>query len=215
MGPRDCAGAVTKGGTGRVRRVAACRNCGKRGFPVRCSQARVAPSDPRHSPRRTSPGVARGGTRLRRASYWLPDTTPHTKDDISADGARSGTAPSPTRLCCFCAFLPAMACLKDLEGKWRLTESHGFEEYMKELGETLSPNPSLASHPCGVVLVRFHHAVGGAAGSTLRQLGWSARLCRRLRTWWVTPLLSFSASCPRSSPLLLPVLHRCVPAVLL
>lgn len=141
---------------------------------------------------------------------------PHTKDDISADGARSGTAPSPTRLCCFCAFLPAMACLKDLEGKWRLTESHGFEEYMKELGETLSPNPSLASHPCGVVLVRFHHAVGGAAGSTLRQLGWSARLCRRLRTWWwVTPLLSFSASCPRSSPLLLPVLHRCVPAVLL
>ncbi|XP_015852059.1 fatty acid-binding protein 5 isoform X2 [Peromyscus maniculatus bairdii] len=26
-----------------------------------------------------------------------------------------------------------MASLKDLEGKWRLTESHGFEEYMKEL----------------------------------------------------------------------------------
>ncbi|XP_031232197.1 fatty acid-binding protein 5 isoform X2 [Mastomys coucha] len=26
-----------------------------------------------------------------------------------------------------------MASLKDLEGKWRLLESHGFEEYMKEL----------------------------------------------------------------------------------
>ncbi|XP_031216908.1 uncharacterized protein LOC116084250 isoform X2 [Mastomys coucha] len=28
-----------------------------------------------------------------------------------------------------------MASLKDLEGKWCLLESHGFEEYMKELGE--------------------------------------------------------------------------------
>ncbi|XP_021501333.1 fatty acid-binding protein 5 isoform X2 [Meriones unguiculatus] len=26
-----------------------------------------------------------------------------------------------------------MASLKDLEGKWRLSESQGFEEYMKEL----------------------------------------------------------------------------------
>ncbi|XP_021080935.1 fatty acid-binding protein 5 isoform X3 [Mesocricetus auratus] len=26
-----------------------------------------------------------------------------------------------------------MASIKDLEGKWRLTESQGFEEYMKEL----------------------------------------------------------------------------------
>ncbi|XP_041529960.1 uncharacterized protein LOC121462440 isoform X2 [Microtus oregoni] len=28
-----------------------------------------------------------------------------------------------------------MASIKDLEGRWRLTESQGFEEYMKELGE--------------------------------------------------------------------------------
>lgn len=34
-----------------------------------------------------------------------------------------------------------MASLKDLEGKWRLTESHGFEEYMKELGEDTPPSP--------------------------------------------------------------------------
>ncbi|XP_008824293.1 fatty acid-binding protein 5 isoform X2 [Nannospalax galili] len=26
-----------------------------------------------------------------------------------------------------------MASIKDLEGRWRLTESQGFEEYMKEL----------------------------------------------------------------------------------
>ncbi|XP_032754545.1 fatty acid-binding protein 5 isoform X2 [Rattus rattus] len=26
-----------------------------------------------------------------------------------------------------------MASIKDLEGKWRLVESHGFEDYMKEL----------------------------------------------------------------------------------
>ena len=31
-----------------------------------------------------------------------------------------------------------MASLKDLEGKWRLMESHGFEEYMKELGVGLA-----------------------------------------------------------------------------
>ena len=41
-------------------------------------------------------------------------------------------------LCCFCALPPAMASLKDLEGKWRLMESHGFEEYMKELGVGLA-----------------------------------------------------------------------------
>ncbi|EDL35439.1 mCG22278 [Mus musculus] len=31
-----------------------------------------------------------------------------------------------------------MASLKDLEGKWRLMESHGFEEYAKELGVGLA-----------------------------------------------------------------------------
>ncbi|XP_031216907.1 fatty acid-binding protein 5-like isoform X1 [Mastomys coucha] len=31
-----------------------------------------------------------------------------------------------------------MASLKDLEGKWCLLESHGFEEYMKELGVGLA-----------------------------------------------------------------------------
>ncbi|KAL6058741.1 hypothetical protein STEG23_008595 [Scotinomys teguina] len=31
-----------------------------------------------------------------------------------------------------------MASIKDLEGKWRLTESQGFEEYMKELGVGLA-----------------------------------------------------------------------------
>ncbi|MDG2575878.1 lipocalin/fatty-acid binding family protein, partial [Vibrio parahaemolyticus] len=31
-----------------------------------------------------------------------------------------------------------MASLKDLEGKWRLVESHGFEDYMKELGVGLA-----------------------------------------------------------------------------
>ena len=31
-----------------------------------------------------------------------------------------------------------MASLKDLEGKWRLLESHSFEEYMKELGVGLA-----------------------------------------------------------------------------
>lgn len=59
------------------------------------------------------------------------------------------SAPATASPCCFCALPPAMASLKDLEGKWRLLESHGFEEYMKELGETLSPNPSLGPHPCG------------------------------------------------------------------
>lgn len=93
---------------------------------------------------------------------------PHTNDDISADGATSLTAPPATASpCCVCALPPAMASLKDLEGKWRLLESHGFEEYMKELGETLSPNPSLGPHPCGDVLVPFHHAAGGAALSTM------------------------------------------------
>ncbi|XP_032754544.1 fatty acid-binding protein 5 isoform X1 [Rattus rattus] len=31
-----------------------------------------------------------------------------------------------------------MASIKDLEGKWRLVESHGFEDYMKELGVGLA-----------------------------------------------------------------------------
>uniref|UniRef100_A0A8C2M2B8 Cytosolic fatty-acid binding proteins domain-containing protein n=1 Tax=Cricetulus griseus TaxID=10029 RepID=A0A8C2M2B8_CRIGR len=31
-----------------------------------------------------------------------------------------------------------LACIKDLEGKWRLTESQGFEEYIKELGVGLA-----------------------------------------------------------------------------
>lgn len=108
-----------------------------------------------------------------------------------------------------------MASLKDLEGKWRLVESHGFEDYMKELGETLSPNPSLDPHPSGDSLVPFHHAAPGAARSTTRWVGWSARLCRRLWTWWVTALLFFSASCLQGSISLLLVLHRCVLAVLL
>lgn len=66
---------VTKGGIGRARRVAACRSCGRH-VASQSGADRVAPSDPRHSPRRRSRGVARGGTRLRRASYWLPYTTP-------------------------------------------------------------------------------------------------------------------------------------------
>lgn len=36
-----------------------------------------------------------------------------------------------------------MACLKDLEGKWRLKESQGFEEYMKELGKNILPKPGV------------------------------------------------------------------------
>lgn len=65
-----------------------------------------------------------------------------------------------------------MASLKDLEGKWRLLESHGFEEYMKELGETLSPNPFPGSSSfCGCVLVPFRHAAGGGCVEHLAPRG--------------------------------------------
>lgn len=77
-----------------------------------------------------------------RISYWLSDTSP-LQGDLSRGGARSRTAPPPPRspCCCFRVCPPAMASLKDLEGRWRLTESQGFEEYMKELGEDTPPNP--------------------------------------------------------------------------
>ncbi|XP_075827610.1 fatty acid-binding protein 5 isoform X2 [Microtus pennsylvanicus] len=69
-----------------------------------------------------------------RISYWLSGTSP-LQGDLSRGGARSRTAPPPPRspCCCFRACPPAMASIKDLEGRWRLTESQGFEEYMKEL----------------------------------------------------------------------------------
>lgn len=82
-----------------------------------------------------------------RISYWLSDTSP-LQGDLSRGGAQSRTAPPPPRSPCCCCFRacplarpPAMASLKDLEGRWRLTESQGFEEYMKELGEDTPPKP--------------------------------------------------------------------------
>ncbi|XP_075827609.1 fatty acid-binding protein 5 isoform X1 [Microtus pennsylvanicus] len=74
-----------------------------------------------------------------RISYWLSGTSP-LQGDLSRGGARSRTAPPPPRspCCCFRACPPAMASIKDLEGRWRLTESQGFEEYMKELGVGLA-----------------------------------------------------------------------------
>lgn len=43
---------------------------------------------------RTGPGVARGGARVRLASYWLSRTSPY-RGDISRAGAESRTAPPP------------------------------------------------------------------------------------------------------------------------
>lgn len=186
-------------------------------MPIRRSQGGTfrPPAQPKAHESGRGEGRYQAEARLLLAARHHP---PHQRGYKRRWRQEPNSAPATASPCCFCALPPAMASLKDLEGKWRLLESHGFEEYMKELGETLSPNPSLGPHPCGGCVGSLHHAAGEVALSTMTWLEWRARLCRGLRTWWVARLLSFLLLlAPKAAPPppLLPVLHRCVPAVLL
>lgn len=140
---RDRAG-VTGGGVGRARRVTACRSCGRR-VTSQSGAVRVAPTDPRHGPWRRGPGSGEGAVpgdaHLLLAVRHLPTARRFKPRWSPEPHSAPATAFSLLLLSCLPACPPAMASLKDLEGRWRLTESQGFEEYMKELGEDTPPKP--------------------------------------------------------------------------
>jgi hypothetical protein len=62
-----------------------------------------------------------------------------------------------------------MATLKQMEGRWRLVDSQGFDEYMKELGEARGPERPQRGMCVAVSSLGPHHCVGRVGVDALLQ----------------------------------------------